>query len=84
MESKKDTKTTVDPLLTPLPSYIPREDFLRLSSYAQEKVLSLLSCPPDIPKGYLKRKDQFTARGYQSYVHFEISRILEHLEYASD
>jgi hypothetical protein len=67
-----------------LPSYLPRESFLRLSQPAREMVVRLLTNPPEPPKGYLKRKELFAAHGYQSYVHYEIARLLEHLEYDSD
>lgn len=77
------TQPAPDPPVA-LPAYLPRETFLRLSPPARDMVIRLLSSPPEPPKGYLKRKDLFTARGYESYVHFEIARLVEHLEYDSD
>jgi hypothetical protein len=66
----------------PLPPYLPKESFLRLSLPARELVVGLILSPPEPPPGY--RKDLFAARGYQSYLHYKIARILEHLEYDSD
>jgi hypothetical protein len=64
-----------------LPSFVPSESFLRLSPYAQQKVLALLLSPPITPSSYLAKEDRFRAAGYQSYVHYQIACILEQLEY---
>jgi hypothetical protein len=55
--------------------------FSRLSSYAQQKVLSLILSPPPPPPAYLEKEERFRAAGYESYLHYEIAGILEQLSY---
>jgi hypothetical protein len=65
-----------------LPSYISKESFLRLSPYAQGKVVELLTAPPKPPPAaYLNKEDRFKAAGYTDYIHYQISGILEQLDY---
>jgi len=67
-----------------LPTYLPKESFLRLSKFAQGKVIELLTNPPEPPVAYVKRKKDFTAAGYRDHVHYRIAGILEQLAYDSD
>lgn len=74
--SRTETRLLID-----LPPYLPSESFFRLSSYAQQKVLSLLLFPPAPPPAYVEKEERFRAAGYTSYQHHQIARILEQLDY---
>ena len=67
---KKDTCSVM-----PLPSYVSKDDFAKLSAYSQRRILELIAVPEEDPEDYDRKA--FTSAGYESWTHYTIVKILE-------